>query len=88
MRDPSKKALLAEYGADRVFTDHGSIAKEVIENGKFNKCLEVVGVTTLVDSLQCVSAGETLCTIGTVGDVLQFDDPPFNPMVAIPTAVQ
>ena len=86
-RDPTKAALITDYGADQVFIDNGSIAEEATRDGKFSKCLEVVGVSTLVDSLQCVSKGGTLCAVGAVCDKFDFDDPPFNPMAAIPTAV-
>ena len=38
------------------------------ESGKFDKCLELVGTTTLLDSLKCVSGGGIVCMTGIVGN--------------------
>ena len=49
--------------------------------------LEMVGVTTLRDSLQCVVGGGTVCMVGSGSGKWAFDDDEFSPMVSIPTAV-
>lgn len=47
--------------------------------------LELVGTTTLLDSLQCAKPGGIVCITGMVGNKWSIDD--FSPMAAIPTAV-
>jgi NADPH:quinone reductase-like Zn-dependent oxidoreductase len=47
--------------------------------------LELVGTTTLEDSLRCAKPGGIVCMTGIVGNKWSFDD--FAPMDAIPTAV-
>lgn len=86
-RRPDREALLRANGIDHVFIDTGSIARQASElgDGGFNKVLELVGTTTLLDSLQCVRVGGIVCMTGMVGDQWSFRD--FSPMAAIPTAV-
>jgi NADPH:quinone reductase-like Zn-dependent oxidoreductase len=86
-RNPERAALLRESGADQVFIDTGSIAEQVKEvcPGGFDKVLELVGTTTLKDSLHCAKQGGIVCMTGIVGNKWSFDE--FAPMDAIPTAV-
>jgi NADPH:quinone reductase-like Zn-dependent oxidoreductase len=86
-RNPDRVALLREGGADQVFIDTGSIAKQVREvcPGGFDKVLELIGTTTLEDSLRCARQGGIVCMTGIVGNKWSFDE--FAPMDAIPTAV-
>ena len=51
----------------------------------FDKVLEMIGVTTLKDSLRCARQGGVVCMTGIVGNKWSFDE--FSPMEAIPTAV-
>jgi len=70
-----------------VFIDTGSIAeqvKEVCPKG-VDKVLELVGTTTLKDSLRCAKQRGIVCMTGIVGNKWSFDN--FAPMEAIPTAV-
>jgi NADPH:quinone reductase-like Zn-dependent oxidoreductase len=86
-RNPERSKLLLESGADQVFIDAGSIAKQVREvcGGGVDKVLELVGTTTLKDSLLCAKQRGIVCMTGIVGNKWSFDD--FAPMDAIPTAV-
>jgi NADPH:quinone reductase-like Zn-dependent oxidoreductase len=54
-RNPERNKLLLDSGADQVFIDTGSIAEQVKEvcSGGVDKVLELVGTTTLKDSLRC-----------------------------------
>ena len=74
-------------GVDQVFIDTGSIAQQVKEvcPGGVDKVLELVGTTTLKDSLRCAKQRGIVCMTGMVGDRWSFDS--FSPMEAIPTAV-
>ena len=86
-RNPDREKLLRTSGVDQVFIDTGSIAeqvKEVCPNG-VDKVLELVGTTTLKDSLRCAKQRGIVCMTGIVGNKWSFDN--FAPMEAIPTAV-
>ncbi|MFZ1813403.1 MAG: zinc-binding alcohol dehydrogenase family protein [Rhizobiaceae bacterium] len=87
-RNPSRVKLLRDNSADQVFIDTGEIAaqvREVFPRG-VDKVLEMVGTTTLIDSLQLASKGGVVCMTGMVGDKWSFDS--FSPMGTIPTAVR
>jgi NADPH:quinone reductase-like Zn-dependent oxidoreductase len=86
-RRPDRERLLRGNGVDRVFIDTGSIAEQVklVCPGGFDKVLELVGTTTLLDSLRCAKQRGIVCMTGMVGDKWWFDR--FSPMDAIPTAV-
>jgi NADPH:quinone reductase-like Zn-dependent oxidoreductase len=85
--NPNREALLRESGVDQIFIDTGSIAGQVNEvcPGGFDKVLELVGTTTLKDSLRCARQRGIVCMTGIVGNKWSFDN--FAPMEAIPTAV-
>jgi len=86
-RNPDRENLLRTSGVDQVFIDTGSIAEQVMEvcgNG-VDKVLELVGATTLKDSLRCAKQHGIVCMTGIVGNKWSFDN--FAPMEAIPTAV-
>ncbi len=86
-RNPDRDKLLRGSGVDHVFIDTGSIAEQVGEMypGGFDKVLELVGTTTLQDSLRCAKQGGIVCMTGMVGNKWSFDN--FSPMEVIPTAV-
>ena len=86
-RNPDRTELLRSSGADEVFVDDGAIAKQVRAKYPegFDKVLELIGVTTLEDSLECAKQGGIVCMTGIVGNKWSFDS--FAPMDAIPTAV-
>jgi NADPH:quinone reductase-like Zn-dependent oxidoreductase len=87
-RDPGREALLRSSGADQVFIDRGAIAGTV--RGAYpdgvDKVLELIGTTTLLDSLRCAKQGGVVCMTGIVGNKWSFEN--FAPMEAIPTAVR
>ena len=87
-RDPGREALLRSSGADQVFIDTGAIAGTV--RGAYpdgvEKVLELIGTTTLLDSLRCAKQGGVVCMTGIVGNKWSFEN--FAPMEAIPTAVR
>ena len=84
-RQADRENVLKESGADHVVVDNGSVASEVEKIGKANKVLELVGVTTMKDSLQCVTDNGIVCITGTVGGKWTLDE--LSPMEAIPTTV-
>jgi len=79
-RRADRESMLHANGADVVFVDNGKLAEEA--RGGFNKVLELVGTTTLEDSLQCVQEGGIVCMSGMVGNEWTLKD--FSPMGSIP----
>lgn len=86
-RNPCREKLLRHSGVDQVFIDSGSIAdqvREIFPRG-VDKVLELVGTTTLLDSLRCAKQRGVVCMTGMVGNQWSFDR--FSPMDSIPTSV-
>lgn len=84
-RRADRADLLRASGVHQVLIDNGSIADEVQKAGRVDKLLELVGGTTLKDSLRCVKPHGLVCMAGIVGGARTL--PVFNPMEAIPNAV-
>ena len=86
-RSLGRESLLRASGVDQVFIDTGSIAVQVkqLYAGGVDKVLELVGTTTLADSLQCTRPRGIVCMTGIVSGKWSFDS--FSPMDTIPTAV-
>ena len=86
-RKAAREAFLKEHGADEVYVDGGRIAEEVRRRRPqgYNKVLELVGTTSLADSLQCASEQGLVCVTGIVGGRWTLDG--VNPMELIPTSV-
>ncbi len=86
-RREDRRDMLLANGADDVLIDDGQIAPavRVACPGGVNRVLELVGTTTLLDSLQSVAPGGSVCMTGMVGNSWEFER--FSPMGAIPTAV-
>jgi NADPH:quinone reductase-like Zn-dependent oxidoreductase len=86
-RRADREELLLGCGADRVFVDNGTIAETVKRewDGGADKVLELIGTTTLKDSLRCTREPALVCMTGMVGNKWSFEN--FSPMDAIPTAV-
>jgi NADPH:quinone reductase-like Zn-dependent oxidoreductase len=86
-RNPARDGLLRTAGADQVVIDDGAIARAVqsLSGGGADKVLELIGTTTLADSLRCAREGGIVCMMGMVGDKWWFDK--FSPMDVIPTTV-
>ena len=86
-RHPGSEKLLHEAGATKFFLDDSTIAEAVRRewDGGADKVLELVGATTLLDSLRCTREPALVCMTGMVGNRWSMDD--FSPMAAIPTGV-
>ncbi len=86
-RKPEREGFLRRHGADEVFIDSGSISDRVREvfSGGVDRVLELVGTTTLLDSLQAARKGGVVCMTGMVGNAWELER--FSPMDSIPTAV-
>ena len=86
-RKADRESMLKDNGADYVFIDTGEIAgdvRRVFPDG-VDKVLELVGTTTLLDSLQSAARFGSVCMTGMVGNAWELDQ--FSPMEAIPHTV-
>jgi NADPH:quinone reductase-like Zn-dependent oxidoreductase len=86
-RRADRADILKRAGADQVFVDGGTIAPQVTAEmaGGADKVLELIGTTTLEDSLRCAKEPGIVCMTGIVGNKWSLDN--FSPMEAIPTGV-
>ena len=87
-RRPDRENTLRANGADHVFIDNGAIAQDVrkvFPNG-VDCVLELVGATTLLDSLQTAGRHGVVCMTGMVGNKWEIEN--FSPMGAIPSTVK
>ena len=87
-RDPGKIDDLKAAGADEVWIDDGKIHQQIKDEGEqpYDRVLELIGTTTLLDSLRCVGRGGIVCMTGILGGKWVLHD--FHPMGDIPTAVK
>lgn len=87
-RSEAKAAVLRAAGADDVVIDAGSISERVRASYPqgMDRVLELIGTTTLLDSLQCTRPGGVVCMTGILGGEWELSS--FRPMGHIPTAVR
>ncbi|MGB4400754.1 MAG: zinc-binding alcohol dehydrogenase family protein [Daejeonella sp.] len=86
-RSADKYNILLEQGADHVLIDDGHLMtslKELIPGG-VDKVLELVGTSTLPDSLKCAKPGGIVCMTGMLSETWSIAD--FAPMDFIPATV-
>jgi NADPH2:quinone reductase len=86
-RNENKRDLLLDNGADEILIDNGNLA-ETIKNKdhfKIDKVLELIGTTTLQDSLKAVVNGGVVCMTGMLSE--QWSIAEFVPMDYIPATV-
>lgn len=84
-RNADKAEHLTANGADYVLVDDGNIAPElktIFPNG-VDKVLELIGIATLKDSLQCIRSKGIVCMTGILGG--SWTMPEFTPMGDIPS---
>lgn len=86
-RKESKVDFLKSQGADHVLIDNGTLSQQTLNlyaHG-VKKVLELVGVSTLLESLRLVAYHGIVCCIGILGKKGVFDS--FNPIRDIPNGV-
>ena len=81
-RRPERIEILKNLGANHVLIDGGQLSRS---GEKFDRLLELVGATTLQDSLQCAEREGIVCMAGIVGNAWTIAN--FAPMDAIPNRV-
>lgn len=87
-RTPTKIDFLLKAGAKDVIVDNGEIYDEVMKKYPqgIDRVLELVGTTTLLDSLKILKRGGIACMTGGLGGGWELKN--FSPMGDIPTAVK
>lgn len=87
-RSPDKAEQLRAMGINRIVVDNGAIAAAVRElaPGGVDAVLELIGTSTLRDSLRCVRRGGIVCVTGILGGTWVL--PAFEPLVDVPTGVR
>ncbi len=85
-RRAEREELLNGAGADHVIIDDGKIAAGLAVHQRFDKTLDLIGTTTLQDSLNCTAVRGIVCMSGIVGNHWSFSD--FAPMDVIPSSVR
>jgi NADPH2:quinone reductase len=87
-RSEAKAAFLRDAGADHVVVDDGVLAAKMRDRfgGGVDRGLELVGATTLRDSLASVRPRGIVCMTGILGGSWVLDG--FEPMEDVPTGVK
>ncbi|MGI4741756.1 MAG: zinc-binding alcohol dehydrogenase family protein [Janthinobacterium lividum] len=87
-RNPAKSDRLQAAGADHILLDDGTLAPAVraLYPQGVDRVLELIGTTTLRDSLHAAAKQGVVCMTGIVGNAWAF--PEFAPMEAIPSTVR
>ena len=84
-RNPEKKKVLLDKGADHVVIDNGEVSelvREIFPQG-VNKVLELIGTRTLKDSLKSIALKGVVCMTGILGN--EWSMKSFTPMGDIPS---
>jgi NADPH2:quinone reductase len=86
-RNPAKETLLLNNGADHVLIDDGSLIAKVktLYPKGVDKTLELIGTSTLPDSMHCTAQFGTVCMTGMLSEQWSLSD--FAPMEFIPATV-
>ncbi|MDA1280691.1 MAG: zinc-binding alcohol dehydrogenase family protein [Chloroflexi bacterium] len=87
-RSEKKRESLLAAGADEVFVDSGVLVDEVRRHYPegVDHALDLIGATTLLDSMQCVRPGGVVCMTGILGGSWELEN--FRPMEHIPSGVR
>ncbi len=86
-RNPQKEQTLLQNGADKVLIDDGNLSVKLKQNfpDGVDKVLELIGISTLKDSLKCAAKGGAVCMTGMLSEQWSIAD--FAPMEYIPATV-
>jgi NADPH:quinone reductase len=87
-RSESKSDELIAAGATHVIVDNGFVSESIrsIYPDGIDRVLELIGTTTLLDSLKAAKRGGIVCMTGILGGKWTLSD--FHPMGDIPTGVK
>src|SRR5690242_15303841 len=84
-RGHERVALLEKLGAERVETEGPDLSKRITEAKKLDAVLDLVGNSTILDSLAMLRRGGRACLAGWLGGLAPIAD--FNPLLQMASGV-
>jgi NADPH:quinone reductase-like Zn-dependent oxidoreductase len=84
-RSPERFAKLEELGASRVEVERRDLAAHITESKQIDAVLDLVGNSTILDSLDMLRRGGTACLAGWLGGLDPIGD--FNPLLRMASGV-
>src|SRR5215475_1617037 len=84
-RGPERVALLKQLGAERVETEGPDLSNRIAEAKKLDAVLDLVGNSTILDSLDMLRRGGRACLAGWLGGLAPIAD--FNPLLQMASGV-
>ncbi len=86
-RNPARAAMLEELGADRILLEGPDLSHQVCKlyPGGIDGALELVGNSTILDSMTMIRRGGRVCLAGFLGGLASIAD--FNPLLQMPSAI-
>lgn len=84
-RSESRKQTLLDLGVDRVEIERPDLSKHIAEGKQIDAVLDLVGNSTLIDSLAMARRGGRVCLGGWLGGLAPI--PNFNPLLQISSGV-
>jgi NADPH:quinone reductase len=84
-RGRGRVALLEKLGAERVETEGPELSKRIAEAKKLDAVLDLVGNSTILDSLAMLRRGGRACLAGWLGGLAPIKD--FNPLLQMSSGV-
>jgi NADPH:quinone reductase len=84
-RSRDRFAMLEKLGAERVELESRTLAADIAEAKQIDAVLDLVGNSTILDSLDMLRRGGTACLAGWLGGLDPIAD--FNPLLRMPSGV-
>ena len=84
-RNKQRFTMLEELGAERVDLEGPDLSKRIIEAKRLDAVLDLVGNSTILDSLAMLRRGGRACLAGWLGGLAPIKD--FNPLAQMPSGV-
>lgn len=84
-RQSSHVALLREMGVEQVIVAEGALADTAWDGAPFDAVLDLVGNSTVLDSMRATRPGGRVCLAGFLGGMAPLDG--FNPLSQMPSGV-
>ena len=84
-RGRERVALLEQLGAERVETEGPELSQRIAEAKQLDAVLDLVGNSTILDSLAMLRRGGRACLAGWLGGLAPIKD--FNPLLQMPSGV-
>ncbi|WP_343716529.1 zinc-binding alcohol dehydrogenase family protein [Inquilinus sp.] len=84
-RNPDRFAKLTALGAERVEQEGPDLSKRIAEAKRIDAVLDLVGNSTILDSLAMLRRGGRACLAGWLGGLAPIAD--FNPLLQMPSGV-